>query len=89
MARELIDCKKDLKSLAKRMLSELDERFRNCCPPLNQQLAACLDFGMLFTGLCGTCNGLEHPVNKREYGSLGAKEFQQCAEFAAALPSVS
>eukprot|EP00112_Aurelia_sp_Birch-Aquarium-sp1_P019527 Seg4842.1 transcript_id=Seg4842.1/GoldUCD/mRNA.D3Y31 product="hypothetical protein" protein_id=Seg4842.1/GoldUCD/D3Y31 len=71
------------------MISELDVHFQNCYPPLNRQLAACLDFGRLFTGLCGTRTALEHPVNKREYGSLGAKEFQECAEFVSALPSVS
>ncbi len=88
-ARELIDCKKDLKSLGENMIAELDQRFKNCYPLLNQQLAACLDFGRLFTGICGTRIGSDNPVNKREYASLGANEFQQCAQFVSSMPSVA
>ena len=86
VAREPADCMKDLKELAINMKVQLDSRFASSFPKLNSMLHKCLDFGVLFTGLCGVRKDGTHPVNKGVYAALGATEFRKCVEFVSQLP---
>jgi hypothetical protein len=88
VAREPADCMKDLKELAINMKVQLDSRFASSFPKLNSMLHKCLDFGVLFTGLCGVRKDGTHPVNKGVYAALGATEFRKCVEFVSQLPHV-
>ena len=53
-ARELQDCVADLKSIARDVIRELDDRFQNCLLDLDRMLAECFDFARLIAGVCGT-----------------------------------
>ena len=88
VAREPDDCKEDLKELARNMKVELNRRFSSSFPKLNSMLHKCLDFGLLFSGLCGVRKDDIHPVNKGAYSALGATEFKKCVEFVSKLPHV-
>ena len=88
VAREPDDCKEDLKELARNMKVELNRRFSSSFPKLNSMLHKCLDFGLLFSGLCGVRKDDIQPVNKGAYSALGATEFKKCVEFVSKLPHV-
>jgi hypothetical protein len=51
--RELEDCQNDLTDLAKAMIQTLEEQSAAGVPDLLYTLQRCLDFGVLFTSLCG------------------------------------
>ena len=51
--RELEDCQNDLTDLAKAMIQTLEEQSAAGVPDLLYTLQKCLDFGVLFTSLCG------------------------------------
>ena len=90
VAREPNDCRKDLKELATGILEELDERFKNSFPELNNLLHHCLDFGILLNGVC--CkreNKKKISVNQSMFAKLGAKEFSRCVAFVSHLPDVA
>ena len=53
VAREVKNCKKDLKELADEIVEQLETRFANCYPELNHLLQQRLDFGIIFDPLCG------------------------------------
>ena len=68
-ARELKDSLSDLQDLGRNIVTELDECFQTSYSELNRVLHNCLDFGKLFSALCGTrCDG-------NAYSQLGAPEF--------------
>ena len=74
-ARELKDSLSDLQDLGRNIVTELDECFQTSYSELNRLLHNCLDFGKLFSALCGTrCDG-KVPVDKNVYSQLGAPEF--------------
>ena len=77
-----------MKDLGENVIKNLDDRFKNCFPELNRALSCCLDFGMLFAGLCGRRSGKSLPVSKSAYSKLGLKEFTECCKFFASLPHV-
>lgn len=87
-AREPQECMEELRILATDMKAELDRRFATSYPKLNTMLHKCLDFGVLFAGLCGVRTDGIHPVNKQAYSVLGAAEFRKCVEFVSQLPHV-
>ena len=87
-ARELKDSLSDLQDLGRNIVTELDERFQTSYSELNRLLHNCLDFGKLFSALCGTrCDG-KVPVDKNVYSQLGAPEFLRCVKFVSQLPHV-
>ena len=86
--REIVDCKQDLKQLALAMNEELKERFESSVPDLSKTLHKCLDFGILFDGVCGIKTTTQLPVNKNENAKLGKAEFRKVVEFVSVLPHV-
>ena len=74
--RELDDCRADLKTLALDMVLALTERSAAGIPDLLYTLQKCLDFGVLFSALCGERmrNG-EIPVKKASFMTVGQVEF--------------
>ncbi len=87
--REIEDCKQDLQELALQMVDELRQRFESSVPELTETLHKCLDFGILFNGVCGTkTTGGRPPVNKNSYTKLGKAEFKKVVEFVNVLPHV-
>lgn len=69
-------------------MDELENRFQSSYSELNKVLHQCLDFGKLFSALCGIRRNGEVPVDRNKYSELGASEFVRCAEFVAPLPHV-
>jgi hypothetical protein len=58
-------------------------------PELSKTLQKCLDFALLFNGICGMrTSQSEIPVNKAAFSRLGAQEFKQCVQFVSLLPHV-
>ena len=89
-AREVNDCRDDLRDLAIKLIEELDNRFGTSYPELNHLLHKCLDFGIIFNSLCGVRDTQEAvPVNKVALAKVGAKEFAECISFVSRLPHVS
>ena len=87
--RELTDCRNDLKKLAEVMVLTLDERCEAGVPDLLSTLHKCLDFGVLFSSLCGDkTNDDEIPVRKADVMQVGQEEFKRCVSFVAKLPHV-
>lgn len=81
-AREVKDCKTDLKSLATGMINELDERFTNCSPEINHLLHACLDVNVLLPALVRKRKDpRKTPVNRNKFAKLGANEFRRIVGF--------
>ena len=59
-------------------------------PKLNNTLHKCLDFGVMFNGLCGELaqDSANVPVDKAAFAKLGALEFKKCVAFVSLLPHV-
>ena len=85
---EIVDCKQDLKQLALAMNEELKERFESSVPDLSKTVHKCLDFRILFDGVCGVKTTTQLPVNKNEYAKLGKAEFKKVVEFVSVSPHV-
>lgn len=86
-AREVEDSLKDLSEFGEKILGSLDERFDSSFPLVNKLLSACLDFGLLIEGLCGSRQEM-HPVNKTKYAAVGLEEFTRCCKFVGDLPHI-
>ena len=75
------DCLSDLRDLAEEIIGELQQRFE-IYAELNKTLHKCLDFGNLFTALCGTrVDDGKITVDNRTFSEHGAAEFRQCVTF--------
>lgn len=87
--REIEDCQNDLKQLAEAMVQTLQERSSVGIPDLLYTLQKCLDFGVLFSSLCGerSIDG-KKPVKRADVMLVGQKEFKRCVSFVAKLPHV-
>ena len=87
--RELTDCRDDLKQLASQMVLALTERSESGIPDLLYTLQKCLDFGILFSGLCGERmpDGAV-PVKRSLLMQVGQSEFRRCVAFVSKLPHV-
>lgn len=87
--REPDDCFNEVGDLAKKLLSELELRYSVCYPPLNSLLYRCLDFDVLFGGLCTVKDNVSsNPVNKQIFSEIGSAEFSECVKFVSNLPYI-
>ena len=86
--RELQDCVADLQSIARDVIRELDDRFKNCFSDLNRMLAKCFDFARLIAGVCGTRSEGRIPVDKKRFSEQGAEEFRKCVNYVSQMPHV-
>ena len=87
-AREPDNRLSDLRDLAEEIIGELQQRFENSYAELNKTLHKCLDFGNLFTALCGTRVDGKIPVDNRMFSGHGAAEFRRCVTFVSQMPHV-
>ena len=87
VAREVKNCRKDLKELAHAIVEQLETRFANCYPEVNQLLHQCLDFGISFDSLGEATTTV--PVNKVTFAKVGAKEFTKRIRFVSRFLLVS
>ena len=88
--RELKDCQADLKALALDMVLALTERSEAGIPDLLYTLQECLDFGVLFSALCGERMRNEAiPVKRSSFMAAGQVEFRSCVSFVSKLPHVA
>ena len=88
--RELMDCRDDLKQLASQMVLALAERSESGIPDILYILQKCLDFGVLFSGLCGErMSDGAIPVKRYLLMQVGQGEFQRCVAFVSKLPHVA
>ena len=78
----------DLQSIARDVIRELDDRFKNCFSDLNRVLAKCFDFARLIAGVCGTRSEGRIPVDKKRFSEQGAKEFRKCVNYVSQMPRV-
>ena len=86
--REVKDCRAELADFAISLQTTLSERSKSM-PKLNELLPGCLDFGILFDGVCGEKTTEEKcPVNRNEYAQLGTASFEKCVRFVSSLPHV-
>ncbi len=82
--REVKDCRNELADFATALKATLTERSKSM-----PNLSECLDFGILFDGLCGErTTGEKSPVNRNEYARLGASSFLECIRFVSLLPHI-
>lgn len=76
--RKLMDCRDDLKQLASQMVLALAERSESGIPDLLYILQKCLDFGVLFSGLCGErMSDGAIPVKRYLLMQVGQGEFRR------------
>ena len=88
-AREVKDCRKDLKGIADNVFQQLEKRFEDSFPRINNILHKCLDFGLLLQQIKGSRHkDKEYPVNKIAFTKFGSKEFEQVVDFVSRLPHV-
>ena len=67
--REVKDCRTELADFAISLQTTISERSKSM-PKLNELLSGCLDFGILFDGVCGKKTMEEKcPVNRNEIRS--------------------
>ncbi|CAB4012525.1 Hypothetical predicted protein [Paramuricea clavata] len=87
--RELEDCRNDLTDLTKAMIQTLEERSAAGLPDLLYTLQKWLDFGVLFTSLCGE-RSMEGkiPVKRSDVMLVDQIKFKRCVSFVAKLPHV-
>ncbi len=71
------------------MVQTLEERSAAGIPDLLYTLQKCLDFGVLFTSLCGE-RSMEGkiPINRPDVMLVGQIEFKRCVSFVAKLPHI-
>ena len=70
------------------MVLTLDQTCEAGIPDLINTLHKCLDFGILFSSLCGEKSNGEIPVRKADVIQVGQEEFKRYVSFIAKLPHV-
>ena len=81
-AREVEDCRKDLKSITDKNYQQLEKRFEDSFPRINNILHNCPDFDLSLQQFKASRNNdKKYPVNNIAFVKFGSKEFEQVVDF--------
>ena len=86
-AREVEDCRKDLKSIADKIYQQLERRFKDGFTGIHNILHKCLGFGLLLQQIKGSRNNdKEYSINNIAFAKFRSKEFEQALDLVSRLP---